>query len=256
MLSPSINPFLRPAPALATRLQRGRIRQVLEHHSFQTAFQPIFCLSSNRVAGVECLTRFQSRPYRSPDEWFRDAHDVGLGLELEIETLTAALKGLQIFPASVFLALNVSPHLVLEGRLGSHMAGSDLSRIVFEITEHTAIDDYDAVKEALRPMRQRGARLAIDDVGAGYASMQHILNLRPDLIKLDMSLTRNVHLCAGRSALVSGLAQFAEAVGATVIAEGVELQPQLQHLRNLGIKLAQGYLLAQPLVPSAETNRS
>lgn len=249
MLSLSSNADTRPSPCLAARLQKGRIRQILQQHAFKTAFQPIFCLRTCKVVGVECLTRFQSRPYRTPDTWFREAHEAGLGLELEFDTLGAALEGMRVFPETVFLALNVSPDAVVDKRLGALVERVDPGRVVLELTEHAPVDDYAAVNGALRSLHQTGVRLAIDDVGAGFASMQHILNLRPDLIKIDMGLTRNVHLCAGRSALVAGLVQFAQTVGATVVAEGIELAPQLAHLRELGVGMAQGFLLGRPLIP-------
>lgn len=241
-------PAPRPFPDRTFRLKQGRIYQLLQQRSFRAAYQPLFRLDDNRIQGVESLTRVQLRPYRSPDVWFREAYEVGLGLEMELETLAVALGGLKLFPPHLFLAVNVSAEILVDRRLGSLLESVDASRLVLELTEHTPVDDYRPLTSALCPLRERGARMAIDDVGAGYANMQHILNLRPDFIKIDASLTRNIHLCSSRAALVAGLVQFARTFGTQIVAEGIEVAPQLETLRGLGIDFGQGYLMGRPLL--------
>ncbi len=238
----------RPFADLGSRLKRGRIHQLLQQRSFRAAYQPLFRLDDNRIQGVESLTRVQLRPYRSPDVWFREAYEVGLGLEMELETLAVALGGLKLFPPHLFLAVNVSAEILVDRRLGSLLESVDASRLVLELTEHTPVDDYRPLTSALCPLRERGARMAIDDVGAGYANMQHILSLRPDILKIDASLTNNIHVCPSRAALLAGLVQFARTFDTRIVAEGIEVAPQLDRLRELGVDYGQGYLLGRPLL--------
>lgn len=236
----------RSEPDVATRSKRGCIRQILRTHAFRTAYQPIVRLADNCIEGLECLTRFEVEPYRSPDQWFRDAEEVGLGADLEFDTMAAALGGLRAIPPHDYLALNVSPCALADPRLARLLSGIDLRQIVLEITEHAPICDYAPIIRALWPLRAQGARVAIDDVGAGYANMLHILSLQPDLMKLDVSLTKDIDRCATRAALVTCLAQFGRVIGARTIAEGVETSSQLRTLRMLGVDAAQGYLFGHP----------
>jgi len=236
----------RSEPDVVAGTKRGRIRQILRSHAFRTAYQPIIRLADNRIEGLECLTRFEVEPYRSPDQWFRDAEEVGLGADLEFDTMAAALGGLRAIPTPDYLALNVSPHAATDPRLVQLLSGVDLHRIVLEITEHAPICDYAPIIRALWPLRAQGARVAIDDVGAGYANMRHILSLQPDLMKLDVSLTKDIDRCPTRAALVTCLAQFGRVIGARTIAEGVETSSQLQTLRLLGVDAVQGYLFGHP----------
>jgi EAL domain-containing protein (putative c-di-GMP-specific phosphodiesterase class I) len=119
-------------------------------------------------------------------------------------------------------------------------------RVVIEITEHAQVDDYDALRDALAPLRERGAQLAIDDVGAGFANLRHILRLAPDLVKLDLSLTHEIARDPAREALASSLVGFAEGVGALIVAEGISSDEDLALLRSLGVDYGQGYHLARP----------
>ena len=126
------------------------------------------------------------------------------------------------------------------------MAAVDPRDLVIEITEHAAVDDYEALATALRRHRAAGLRIAVDDAGAGYASLRHILKLRPDFIKIDLSLVRDIHLDPVRQALVTALVTFASTVGAVLVAEGVEAQAELDMLVGLGVRHMQGYLLCPP----------
>lgn len=117
---------------------------------------------------------------------------------------------------------------------------------MIEITEHAAVADYTSLLRALEPFRALGASLAIDDAGAGYASMRHILNLKADVIKLDMSLTRNIDTDPSRRALAKGLIAFAHEVQSTITAEGIETERELATLQAIGVDKVQGYLLSKP----------
>ena len=210
-------------------------------------FQPIHKIADVRLTGFECLSRFDIEPLRSPDHWFTSAHEAGAGLKLELHSIRKALKALEIFPGNIYLSINSSPEMILSGYLTPLFAEFDLGRVVLEITEHAVIQDYEALSVMLSPWRARGIRLAIDDAGAGYSSMRHILNLEPDIIKLDMSLTHNVHIDDKRKALAKGLIAFAHDIGSLITAEGVEQDGELQTLHLLGADNVQGYLLGRPM---------
>jgi EAL domain-containing protein (putative c-di-GMP-specific phosphodiesterase class I) len=182
-------------------------------------------------------------PYR-PDLWFARAEAVGLLLPLDLAAARSALLLLDGRPG--YLSLNLSPDTVLAGGCDLLLDGIDRRRVVVEITEHAQVADYAALHAALEPHRAAGLRLAVDDAGAGYASFRHILALRPDFIKVDLSLVRDIHLDPVRQGLTSSLVTFAQTAGATLVAEGVETQDELDTLARLGVTLMQGYHLGRP----------
>jgi EAL domain-containing protein (putative c-di-GMP-specific phosphodiesterase class I) len=124
--------------------------------------------------------------------------------------------------------------------------GSPRERIVLELTEHAPVDDYDALREEMASLRESGIRFAVDDVGAGFSSLRHVVSLRPEFIKLDIALTLGVERDTVRTALVSTMVSFADRAGTTVIAEGIETRAQLEILQELGVALGQGFLLGRP----------
>jgi EAL domain-containing protein (putative c-di-GMP-specific phosphodiesterase class I) len=229
-----------------TAEKRQRIQAVLDGDGLAVVFQPIVDIESRKVIGLESLARFCAPPARSPDVWFEEAANTGLGDALEERALEKALTALGQLPPGVYIACNGSPNVVLNGRIVRLLERVPLHRVVLEITERAIVNSYADLERALRPWRERGMRLAVDDVGAGYANFQHILNLRPDLMKLDMSLVRNIDADFGRRALASALVRFCAETGSELIAEGVETALELQTLRSLGVKKAQGYLLGRP----------
>jgi len=210
------------------------------------AFQPIVSLRSGEVVALEALARFRSRPVHGPDVWFAQAAALGLGIELELLAIRAAIAHLPRIPADLSLAVNVSPDTVLSGRLGPTFETAPLGRIVLEITEHAHIADYAKLRDALADLRHSGVLVAIDDAGAGYASLRHILQLAPDSIKLDISLTRDIHTVRSQRALAAALVAFAGETGASIVAEGIETAEELITLRDLGVELGQGYYLGRP----------
>ena len=224
----------------------GEIHEAMAAGGPRIVYQPIYSLASDAMVGAECLARFDVEPLRAPDVWFDNAHRAGVGLELELRAIENALRTLDLLPAPLWLSVNCSPELILSSRLGPVLDDVDLARVVLEITEHATVTDYAAVSEALAPWRQRGARLAIDDAGAGYASMRHILDLKADIIKLDISLTRDIDADSNRRALAKGLIAFAREVGSGITAEGVETKAELATLRSVGVDKAQGFFLARP----------
>jgi EAL domain-containing protein (putative c-di-GMP-specific phosphodiesterase class I) len=223
-----------------------RVQRMLDEETFAVVVQPIADLRTGRVVGVEALSRFNAAPDRPPDGWFAEAKEVGLALELELKTVRRALELVAKLPRDMYLAVNLSPDTIASPRFGELMDGIPPDRIVLEVTEHAPVEDYEVLAKALDPFRARGCRLAVDDAGAGFASFRHILRLNPDVIKLDMTLTRNIDHDPARRALASGLISFASDLGAKIIAEGIENTSELGALRVLGVGLGQGYYLGRP----------
>ena len=230
----------------ALSVKRGRIENLIERDEFSIAYQPIWDLATMMPVGFECLSRFAPMPYQSPDKWFAQAEEVGLGVELELAAIHKALAALTGLPAHLYLSINASPDVLLSGRFERVMQGVPLHRVLLEITEHACISNYEELLKALTPLRTRGLRLAIDDAGAGYSSLRHILNMAPDYIKLDMGLTQNIDLDPARKALARSLVGFCRETGSRIIAEGVERQSELRILRSIGVNRVQGYLLGRP----------
>ena len=234
------------ADRLEVRVARDRIRSMIDQEAFHPVFQPIVELDRGAIVGFESLTRFDDLV--APDGRFAEAEAVGLGRELEIATLQAALRAERDLPADAWLNLNVSPDLILAGEpLRSILAGTHRS-LVLEVTEHLAIDDYAAFRAALAGLGAH-VRLAVDDAGAGFASLRHIVELRPAFVKLDRSLVAGVDTDEALQAMIVGLLHFALSTGCRLIAEGIETERERSALWSLGIRLGQGYLLGRPAPP-------
>jgi EAL domain-containing protein (putative c-di-GMP-specific phosphodiesterase class I) len=224
-----------------------RIHRAIEENELSTVFQPIWDVEAMRPIGFECLARFSATPYRSPDQWFAEAAEVGMGPALELDAIRRALKTILRFPPAIYLGVNVSPAVILGGEFAEVFREAPLERLIVEVTEHSTVDNYDELLAVLRPLRERGLRLAVDDAGAGYSSLRHILNMQPDFIKLDITLTRNIDLDPARKALAQALVGFAKDTGSRIIAEGVERRSELEALRSIGVRTVQGYLLGRPV---------
>ena len=239
-------------PSISSRAQlsrtRERIRNVVEQRAFRPVFQPIVDLPSLAVIGYEALTRFDDGT--PPDEQFREAAAVGLGTELEIAALTAALRAAVALPARPWLNVNVSPAVIVAGEPLRSIVASYPGRLVLEVTEHQAINDYAAFRAAVAALGI-DVQVAVDDAGAGFASLRHILELRPQIVKIDRSLVAGIDTDPARQSLLAGLHHFADAVGCSLIAEGIETEGELATLVALDIHGGQGYLLGRPvpLVP-------
>ena len=224
------------------------IRLALTTTPPQIALQPIVTLGSRAVTGFEALSRFSALPYRSPDFWFADAAEVGLGVELECMAVSEALAALKWLPVDQSLSVNVSPATAMRPELAATLADAPMDRLVIEITEHAAVADYDDLSARLQPYRDRGARIAIDDAGAGFSSLQHIIKLQPDIIKLDYSLTHDIDRDRARQAMCSAMVMFARGTGAVLVSEGVETVDELETLTMLGVSRGQGYFLGRPVM--------
>ncbi len=226
---------------------RGRFERlgaVLRSRRLDIALQAVVSLTDDRVHGYEALARFP-QPGPGPDVWFAEAHRAGVGIELERLAVRCALRQLDRMPPDVFLSINVSPDTAGDPGLADDLAGFDGSRIVLELTEHAPVTDYGVLAAGLGRLRERGARVAVDDCGGGYSSLRHAALVAPEFLKLDMVLGRHVTEPA-RAALTRALVGFARETGSLVIAEGIEEPADLEALRHLGVALGQGHLLSRP----------
>ncbi len=223
--------------------QRARIQAVIADAAFTPYFQPIVDLHSGAVVGYEALTRFTDGV--PPDARFGAAVLAGLGIDLELATLRAAITAASaVLPPVAYLSLNASPGLITSGALRTLLGGVERP-VILEITEHVAITDYAALRAELAALGPT-VRLAVDDAGAGYASFRHILELAPDVVKLDIGLIRGIDGDPGRQALLAGMAFFAVKRRIRLVAEGIETGAELEVLRSLAIPFGQGYLLGRP----------
>ena len=221
---------------------RADIQRVIDGRAFATVFQPMVRLIDREPFGFEALTRFSDGV--PPERRFDDAHTVGLGFELEIATLSRALEAAQSLPPNVSLSVNLSPRLVMqEPRLAAVLSAIDRP-LILEVTEREPIEDYVAFRRAVSLLGR--VAWAVDDAGAGYASLRHIIELRPDYVKLDHGLVSGIPSDPIRQALVAGMLHFATSIGVRIIAEGVETEAERLTLHALGVELAQGYLFGHP----------
>jgi EAL domain-containing protein (putative c-di-GMP-specific phosphodiesterase class I)/DNA-binding NarL/FixJ family response regulator len=226
------------------RAQVERIRAALEPGGLEIVFQPIVKLEGAAVLGYEALSRFEPRS-ESPDVLFDKARAVGLQVELELAALRVALGALPDIPADQFLTVNLSPEALLSSSVLEAL-GTSPGRTVVEITEHAQIEDYEVLNQSLLELRAAGLRLAIDDAGAGYSSLRHVIETAPDVIKIDGSLTRRIEHERGRRALASALISFAREMNQIVVAEGIENAETLTALVTLGVGYGQGHYFGRP----------
>lgn len=245
----------REAISAALRAERAeklaRVRSALEHGSIVPVYQPICELSSCRPVAWEALSRFTPGPEQPPNAWFAMAEEVGLRVPLELGAVDAAIGEANRLPPGDPLALNVSPETVqhhaeeLSRRLGR--PGTARRPFLIEVTEDARIEDYDAFLDAMRRLRERAqVRLVVDDTGAGFASLTHILRLRPEVMKLDRSVVGSITGDPRSLALARAIVNFAGEIETPVIAEGIEDRQTLDLLRELGVGYGQGYLLGRP----------
>ena len=235
---------------LSTEMEHSAKRRVIEDviidRDFQLQFQPIVSLADNSVMAAEALCRFRPTPYRSPDKWFADAREVGMQRELERAVIEKTLASLSDLPMSVRLSINVSPDLLINCNLPEMIDGPFSDRIVFELTEHEGFGSIAELQHQMKRLRRLGAKIAVDDLGAGYASLNTVLQIKPDIVKLDREMVRGIYLDPASRALTAGIVHFADAIGAEVVAEGIERQDEVSTLVSLGVRYGQGYLLGRP----------
>jgi EAL domain-containing protein (putative c-di-GMP-specific phosphodiesterase class I) len=224
---------------------RTRIRAVIDSGGPTMAMQPIVDLVTQRVVGYEALARFVGSPEWNPGQWFAEASRVGLATDLERSAVAASLRVLPRLPGGTTMAVNVSAATLFDPGVMDMLAGEHARRLVVELTEHEKVESYDAIDGALARLRAAGARVAVDDAGSGYAGLEHILQLQPEVLKLDRTLVNGVAMHAGRRAMVEAMVGFAGKMDAMVVAEGVESSDDLEVLRRIGVHLGQGYHLGR-----------
>ena len=244
------------APQLAAlddqSIEIGILRSMIDERSFAPVFQPIVELASGTIVGYEALTRFSYG--ERPDRVFAAANRVGLGQDFELATMAAAVAasdGLE--PVSAYLSVNLSPEFVLSG-LASPLLGLVRRPVTVEVTEHVPIDDYAALRTAVRAFGP-GVRLAVDDAGAGFASLRHVLELRPDVVKLDIGLVRGIDSDPARQALVAGMVHFSDRGAFRLVAEGIETEAERAALLALRVDYGQGYLFGRAESAPVSTRR-
>ncbi len=242
------------AQVLATQRARARIEHIIDNGLLMTAFQPIVDVRTSAIVGAEALSRFIEDPGTAPDLWFAEAGAIGLGTALELRALRTALTAAQALPPHLYISVNVAPMTCLDPALGQLIAesGIDPRRLILEVTEHSPVADYEPLTTVLTELRAGGIRIAVDDAGAGFASGQHILRIRPDVIKLDRGIVTAIDSEPGQRALAAGMVAFAANIGAQVTAEGVETLRESTCIRELGVDCAQGFLYGRPTVERRE----
>lgn len=220
------------------------IEELLADGGPELVFQPIYELESRRLVGLEALSRFFSARFH-PAEWFAAAHAYGFGTELELTAVALALECVDSLPDDVCLAVNVSPAIAVHDAFYEWVRPY-ADRVVVELTEIYATDDYPSLSLALNRIRAAGATVAVDDVGVGFSTLEHMRCVAPDLVKLDLSLTRAAGLTHEGRVQALAYVRAARAVGAVVAAEGIETAAELETMRALGVERGQGYFLAPP----------
>ena len=226
--------------------ERGEISAVIESSAFFPVFQPVVSLDDGAVVGYEALTRFVDGS--APQRRFEQAAVVGLGIELELVTIAAALAAARALPPGRFVSLNVSPELITThgDRLLVDLT-NEARDVVLELTEHQVVADYAALIAQLRRLRPP-VELSVDDAGSGFATLRHVVLLDPDYVKLDRSWVTGIHADPIRQALIAGLCHFARRAGCQLVAEGIENEAERATLADLDVRLGQGYLLGVPAV--------
>ncbi len=231
-----------PTPA---DLERAQLLAVIDTPGAITpVFQPIFDLRSQEIVGYEALSRFPAEVGHTPQEWFDLARKHGLAVELEAAAVRAALD-VPGRPAGASLSLNLSPEALLSGRDALNLP-EDLSAITIEVTENALVTEGPELELALQDLRARGARIAVDDAGVGYAGFAQLVRVRPDVVKLDRSLVESVNVQPTKAAVIKAFVGFAQDTGALICAEGIETAGELRVVRLLGSATGQGFLLGRP----------
>ena len=216
--------------------------------ALRVVFQPIVNLRTRRVDGYEALSRFEGPMAVTPDRWFAAARRCGLGPRLEVLAIRAALAVPR--PARTFVAVNVSPSTFISLTLDLALP-RDLTGVVLELTEHESLGDVERLRRLSASFRARGARVALDDVGAGYADVEDIARVRPDIVKLDRGVIRDLDTVPQQRGRVVSAIETARRASAHVCAEGIETLAELAELVRLGADCGQGYVIARPQAPWA-----
>lgn len=219
--------------------------------SFRFVYQPIVRVADNALFAYEALCRPTDAGFRHVGELLETAVRTGRIRELGRSLRRIVVEPMEQLPRDVALFVNLHPQDLGDEQLleaEAHLARW-AQRVVLEVTETEAIRDYDRARSRIQALREHGFRVALDDLGSGYSSLNLLAQLEPDFVKLDIELVRGVR-AAGRTArLVKHLVEFCRDEGFTTVAEGIETEEELAAVAELGVDLVQGFLLARPAPP-------
>jgi EAL domain-containing protein (putative c-di-GMP-specific phosphodiesterase class I) len=235
-------------PTLSARgesqAEEARLRRILDNQEFDIAFQAIVTLETREVVGYEALARFDDGV--APDRRFAEAFAVGLGMDYEVAAIALGARRAAQLPPGAFVSFNVSPDVLVGATDRLRLVLPTDREVVLEVTEHVPIFDYARLRDAMASLGDVG--LSVDDAGAGFASLRHILELKPTFAKLDISLVRGINVDELRQSLTAGLVYYAIRSGFRLIAEGVEQVAEAELLQELGVDMAQGFLFGRPAI--------
>ena len=227
--------------------ERWRVEALIASGGIRPVFQPIIELASGKILGYEGLSRFDAPVQLSIDEWFAMANRAGMCVELEVACIAAIVGALAVSPAiGGYISINVSPKTLMEYDFEQLPDRSEQGGWVLELTEHSEVTDYPVLAQRVRALQARGFRIAIDDAGAGYSSLRHVLQLAPDIVKLDISITRDIDKILRNQQLSSAIISFGRETRISLVAEGVETAEERDTLLRLGVVYGQGYLFGRP----------
>jgi EAL domain-containing protein (putative c-di-GMP-specific phosphodiesterase class I)/GGDEF domain-containing protein len=237
--------------------RKRRLADIIERGDVHTLVHPVLKLDDMSIIGYEALSRGpEGGEFERPDKLFKVAYDAGPGPRLERLCRRQAIRAAADLPVGRMLFMNIEPEAIGDPELRDVMFTALLAdaaitpdRIVLEITERQAITDFDSFRSTLEYLRALGFSVAVDDAGAGYASLQVLAEVRPEWLKIDISLVRGVDTDEVRRQLMASMVTFAERMGVKLIAEGIETLEELRVLKELGVAYGQGFLFTVPVPP-------
>ncbi|HYB23671.1 MAG TPA: EAL domain-containing protein, partial [Solirubrobacteraceae bacterium] len=233
---------------------RRLLAEMIKGERIEMAVQPIVDLRSGAILAYEALARFDDAAGRGPAHWFTLADSLGMRIELELACLERAVALLNDLDEGVLLTVNVSAQAVHDPRIRRLLLQSRPQSLIVELTEEGLVRDLGVLRDALEPLRSRGVKLAVDDMGAGYSNLRQVTALGPSLVKLDRTLVHGIDSSPAQFALIDALIGYAQRTGAQIVAEGIETEAEMEVLRALGVPYGQGYLLAVPAAPWPEVH--
>ena len=250
----------------ASATERSLKRRALEHYivcrAIRSVYQPIISLKNGEIYGYEALSRFpDKRWFEGPQQLFNFAAEEGLMYALDRLARERAIEGSMGLAAGQKLFINITAQIMEDPSFTPGMTlqllerfGLSPSNVVFEITERTSIEDFGSAKKILDHYRKQDYQIAIDDAGAGYSSLQSIVELQPDFIKIDRSLISGIHRDPMKEHIVHTFTEMAAKMDISLVAEGIEEEEELAHMKAMGIQYAQGYFLGRPQQSLADSN--
>ncbi|MGI8608452.1 MAG: EAL domain-containing protein [Candidatus Dormibacteria bacterium] len=230
----------------AQRSHHAVFRRLSMGEGMSVLFQPVIELAGGDCVGYEALARFDVQPERSTRAWFEEAETVGFRVEMELRAIRSALVTLGQLPPQMFLEVNASPATVMSPEFDRLLDPGSEPRLVLDISARDHFADYRAFQLRLREFRDRGLRVAVDDVGAADGDVQHLLHLGPEIIKFDTTVIQAIGGYPAFKAFARSMIGFARETQASVVAEGVEHPEDLEAVRTLGVTQVQGSLFGVP----------